>query len=316
MTSDCPEHLQYAKSVYHLFSENLKPALENRKTTNRKRRELVDFIIEQAKKQEEGGEEEEEEEDEEEKSDDEKFIDTLVEYAEYERLNERGEELLKKLADEQNAEMDAFPWFTLACGVIGIDENRWGSMSKKVVEVMIECAKEIATKFGVSKLIKNNELDKTLQSQFFKRVLTEKVMTRIGVPGLEDVELEVAENLIDSYNRKPKEDRLCYSMKLVKHFRKVLEERNPLVTYRGGKIRLLKLDLQTCSVEKTASGDYVATDLDPKEIEKAEKKKEKNRKKKEKQKMKKKEEVKEDKEEEEKMPEVFKRCMDIINNVL
>uniref|UniRef100_A0A1I7TUD1 Mediator of RNA polymerase II transcription subunit 11 n=1 Tax=Caenorhabditis tropicalis TaxID=1561998 RepID=A0A1I7TUD1_9PELO len=94
-----------------------------------------------------------------------------------------------------------------------------------------------------------------------------------------------------------------FMKKCIQEYKKMLDGQDPLVTYRGGKTRYSKLDLQKCSVEQKPSGEYVATDIDPKEIEKAEKKKEKNRKTRENKKMKKKmegkkEEAKEDEEDE------------------
>uniref|UniRef100_A0A1I7TUH3 FBA_2 domain-containing protein n=2 Tax=Caenorhabditis tropicalis TaxID=1561998 RepID=A0A1I7TUH3_9PELO len=268
------ERINFAEAIVKKFSIDLKKEVKNRRTTSRKRREFVDNLCEQimeaerkdARFIEECKEDEEEEEEEKQKSKYEQFVDLLVEYA-----------------DEENR------WFQLICSFIGIDETRWDTMSKKVAEVMKDCAKKTAAKFGISKsTIEDGKLNEIFSTHKFKMALIDELMNRIREPGLEDVEIEIAENLMDSYREESREVKNRYSKRLVNHCRKVLEKRNPLVSYRGGKIRLLKLDVQKCSIEKTASGEYVATDLDPKEIAKAEKKKEKNRKKREKQKEKKK----------------------------
>uniref|UniRef100_A0A1I7TUE3 PUB domain-containing protein n=1 Tax=Caenorhabditis tropicalis TaxID=1561998 RepID=A0A1I7TUE3_9PELO len=222
--------------------------------------------------------------------------------AEQERAGQKVTLILAKIANEVIASvktsLKVYKICAIACGVIG----------------MSYCFVKTADRSGISQ-IEKSELAKHVTTSNFENDLAVEVMNTIKQPGSEAVEMKIAELILDSYKKNGRQyaDRSPGTKRLVEHCLMVMEARNPLVNYRGGKIRLLKLNLLTCSIEKTASGEYVATDLDFKEIERAEKKKVKNRKKREKQKMRKREEMAEENNNE---SEVFKRCMEAINRIL
>uniref|UniRef100_A0A1I7TUD0 SAM_MT_RSMB_NOP domain-containing protein n=1 Tax=Caenorhabditis tropicalis TaxID=1561998 RepID=A0A1I7TUD0_9PELO len=206
----------------------------------------------------------------------------------------------------------------------------------KIVDIMSGCGKRTALKFGFLYLVENGKKNPKVETKEFQMVLGEEVISRIMKNRCESIETEIFENMIASLeeNTYSNPSERAFMKKKIQEYKQMLEKKDPLVTYNGGKTRYSKLDLQKCSVEQKPSGEYVANDLDPKEIAKAEKKKEQNRKKREKQKMKKmaekegfhvdtvdevdlkEEQVKEEKEEREDVTGDLKRCMDAINNIV
>uniref|UniRef100_A0A1I7TUD2 Protein MNN4-like n=1 Tax=Caenorhabditis tropicalis TaxID=1561998 RepID=A0A1I7TUD2_9PELO len=160
----------------------------------------------------------------------------------------------------------------------------------KIVEILIECGRRTARKHGFSRLHENGKINEKVETMEFVNDLGKEVGRRLIKTPFDPIETEIMEHMIASLeemsydNRSEKE----FMEKCIEKYKKNLDEKDPLVTYNGGKTRYSKLDLQKCFVQQKPSGEYVATDLDPKEIEKAEKKKEKNRKARENKNMKKK----------------------------
>uniref|UniRef100_A0A1I7TUD7 Transposase n=1 Tax=Caenorhabditis tropicalis TaxID=1561998 RepID=A0A1I7TUD7_9PELO len=166
-------------------------------------------------------------------------------------------------------------WCQYTCNAIGITPDRREMMKNnpKIVEMMAGHAKKAAAKIGYSKLFKNGIVSARLQQTHFlsnlslgmKNLLTKNKLdldlTEINKNWIESME-EILKRMSDPKERKEQEKQIAL-------LKDVLNERDPLVTYRGGQIRYSKLDLEKCSVEKTDSGEYVAIDLYPKEKETA-----------------------------------------------